>query len=138
LVGSAPGLILIQYGPSRLVDPFHLTKPDFESGKLDVGRVVILMLEHLSKQFRLETIDRCDNNKKFSNFFLAKQLTFLTQNKGKSCKIVIITLVFEKKRHFFHRKLSKIAENHDHNIDPRGQFFEEWLGANLGPRCLLS
>jgi hypothetical protein len=26
---------------------------------------------------------------------------------------------FEKKRQFFRRKLSKIAENRDHNIDPR-------------------
>jgi hypothetical protein len=26
---------------------------------------------------------------------------------------------FSEKRHFFRRKLSKIAENCDHNIDPR-------------------
>jgi hypothetical protein len=48
----------------------------------------------------------------------AKKLAFLTQNKAKICKILIITLVFEKKRQFFRRKLSKIAENCDHNIDP--------------------
>jgi tetrahydromethanopterin S-methyltransferase subunit B len=40
-------------------------------------------------------------------------LAFLTQNKAKWCKILIITLVFEKKA-----KLSKIAENCDHSIDP--------------------
>jgi hypothetical protein len=37
---------------------------------------------------------------------------------AKFCKIWIVTLVFEKKRQLFRRKLSKIAENCDHNIDP--------------------
>jgi hypothetical protein len=46
------------------------------------------------------------------------KLAFLTQNKAKSCKIWIITLIFEKNANFFRRKLSKIAENCDHNIDP--------------------
>jgi hypothetical protein len=55
----------------------------------------------------------------------AKKLAFLTQNKAKLCKILIITLVFEKNVNFFLRKLSKIAENCDHNIDP-------WsFGANI-------
>jgi hypothetical protein len=48
----------------------------------------------------------------------AKKLAFLTQNKAKLCENLIITLVFDKKRQFFRRKLSKIAENCDHNIDP--------------------
>jgi hypothetical protein len=48
---------------------------------------------------------------------IAKKLAFLTQNKAKLYKIVIITLVFEKNATFC-RKLSKIAENCDHNIDP--------------------
>jgi hypothetical protein len=34
-------------------------------------------------------------------------------------KKLIITSVFEKKTPFFRRKLAKIAENDDHNIDPR-------------------
>jgi hypothetical protein len=38
-------------------------------------------------------------------------LAFFTQNKAKLSKILIITLVFEKKRQFFRRKWSKIAEN---------------------------
>jgi hypothetical protein len=46
----------------------------------------------------------------------AKKLAFLTQNKAKLCKILIITLVFEKNANG--RKSSKIAENCDHNIDP--------------------
>jgi hypothetical protein len=46
----------------------------------------------------------------------AKKLAFLTQNKAKLCKI-LITLFFEKNA-IFCRKLSKIAENCDHNIDP--------------------
>jgi hypothetical protein len=41
-----------------------------------------------------------------------------TQNKGKFCKNLIITLVFEKNA-IFCRKLSKIAEKFDDNIDPR-------------------
>jgi hypothetical protein len=48
----------------------------------------------------------------------AKKLAFLTQNKAKLCKNWIITLVFEKNANFFRRKLAKIAENCDHNIDP--------------------
>jgi hypothetical protein len=40
------------------------------------------------------------------------------QNKAKLCKNWIITLVFEKNANFFRRKLAKIAENYDHNIDP--------------------
>jgi hypothetical protein len=32
---------------------------------------------------------------------------------------MIITLVFEKNTNYFRRKLAKIAENCDHNIDPR-------------------
>jgi hypothetical protein len=48
----------------------------------------------------------------------AKKLAFLTQNQAKLCKILIITLVFVKKRQIFRRKLSKIVENCDHNIDP--------------------
>jgi hypothetical protein len=34
-------------------------------------------------------------------------------------KKLIITLVFEENANFFAVKLSKIAENCDHNIDPR-------------------
>jgi hypothetical protein len=56
--------------------------------------------------------------KLFSQFF-CKKLAFLTQSKGKLCKILIITSVFEKKSQNFRRKLSKIAENRDHNIGPR-------------------
>jgi hypothetical protein len=60
--------------------------------------------------------------KKFSPKNSAKNLAFLTQNKSKICKILIITLVFEKNA-IFCRKFGKIAENCDHNIDPRlGEF----------------
>jgi hypothetical protein len=54
----------------------------------------------------------------FSPKMSAKKMAFLTQNKAKICKILIITLVFEKNANFFRRKLAKIAENCDHNIDP--------------------
>jgi hypothetical protein len=55
----------------------------------------------------------------FFKIFSTNTLAFLAQNKAKLFKKLIITLVFEKKRQFFHRQLSKIAENCDHNIDPR-------------------
>jgi hypothetical protein len=48
----------------------------------------------------------------FSPKNLAKKLAFLTQNKAKLCKILIITLVFEKNAKFFAkncRKLQKIV-----------------------------
>jgi hypothetical protein len=60
----------------------------------------------------------------FSSKKIAKNLAFFTQNKAKLCKILTITLFFEKKRQFFRRKLSKIAENCDHNIDGRTQPYD--------------
>jgi hypothetical protein len=53
----------------------------------------------------------------FSPKNFAKKLAFFAQNKAKLCKILIITLV-EKNANFFAKKLAKIAENCDHNIDP--------------------
>jgi hypothetical protein len=44
-------------------------------------------------------------------------MAFLTQNIAKLCKMLIITLHFEKTANFFRPKLSKIAENCDPNID---------------------
>jgi hypothetical protein len=67
----------------------------------------------------------------FSPKNLAKKLAFLTQNKDKLCKILIITLVFEKSANFV--KLSKIAENCDHNIDPRSQL--KYCLQKIGPNC---
>jgi hypothetical protein len=56
----------------------------------------------------------------FKNIFAKKsaKMAFFTQNKAKLCSNLIITLIFEKKRQFVRRKLSKIAENWDYNIDP--------------------
>jgi hypothetical protein len=48
---------------------------------------------------------------------LANKLAFLTENKAKLCKNLIIKLVFEKKRHF-RQNCKKIAENCDHKIRP--------------------
>jgi hypothetical protein len=55
-----------------------------------------------------------------------KNLAFLTQSKSKIYKILTITLVFEKNANFFRRKLTKIAENCDHNVDP-WLFDDTWL-----------
>jgi hypothetical protein len=41
---------------------------------------------------------------------------------------MIITLIFEKNANFLRRKLPKIAENCDHNIDPRVVFLKEKNG----------
>jgi hypothetical protein len=46
-------------------------------------------------------------SKIFSPNFSAKKLAFLTQNKAKLCKILILTLVFEKNANF----LPKIVKN---------------------------
>jgi hypothetical protein len=56
--------------------------------------------------------------KLFSPKNSAKKIAFFTQNKAQLCRILIITLVFEKNANFFRRKLAKIAENCDHNIEP--------------------
>jgi hypothetical protein len=53
---------------------------------------------------------------------IRQKISILTQNKAKLCKILIITLVFEKNANFS-PKMSKIAENCDHNIDP----WSPWL-----------
>jgi hypothetical protein len=53
----------------------------------------------------------------------AKKLAFLTRNKAELCKKFDHNIGFWEKRHFFRQKLSKIAENCDHNIGPRlGEF----------------
>jgi hypothetical protein len=65
----------------------------------------------------------------FSPKNLAKKLAFLTQNKAKLFKNLIITMVFEKNSNFFNRKLSKIAEKCGHNIGPMSdQDFVFFLG----------
>jgi hypothetical protein len=48
-----------------------------------------------------------------------EKLVFLTQNKAKLHKILIITLDFQKNANFFAKKLAKIAHNCDYNICPR-------------------
>jgi hypothetical protein len=57
----------------------------------------------------------------FFNYFLpknlAKKLAFLTQNKAKFWK-KLSKHWYLRKRQFFSRKLGKIAENCDRNIDP--------------------
>jgi hypothetical protein len=57
--------------------------------------------------------------KLFSAKNLVKIFAFFAQTTAGFCKNIIITLVFEKKKHqFFRRKLAKIAEKCDNNIDP--------------------
>jgi hypothetical protein len=65
--------------------------------------------------------------------FLPKQFSenigVFTQTIASFCKILIITLVFEKNP-IFCRKLAKIAEISDHNIDPWSRFYESVFGWN--------
>jgi hypothetical protein len=68
-------------------------------------------------------------------------LAFLTHNKAKVRKMLIITMVFEKNANFFCRKLAKIAENCDHNIDPwlfSGPSKETYLFILLLRRLLIA
>jgi hypothetical protein len=61
--------------------------------------------------------DRCY----FKNIFAensAKIFSFFAQTTASLCKKLIITLAFLEKRQFFRRKLAKIKENCDRNIDP--------------------
>jgi hypothetical protein len=59
---------------------------------------------------------------KYSRKKIGDNLSFLTQNKAKLCKYLIMTLVFEKNA-IFAKKLAKIAKNCYHNIDPRNQSY---------------
>jgi hypothetical protein len=62
----------------------------------------------LSDSTNQRTRDRCyDFLNIFAKKFCEKKSAFLTQNKAKLCKILIITLVFEKNANFS----PKIAEN---------------------------
>jgi hypothetical protein len=75
---------------------------------LVAGTSPILTLRRFTDRM---TRDRCYD---FLNIFAEKfseKKAFFTQNKAKLCKILIITLVFEKNANFFRRKLPKIAEN---------------------------
>jgi hypothetical protein len=53
-----------------------------------------------------------------------KNWRFLPKTKINYSKILIITLDFKKKRHFFRRKLAEIS---DHSIDPRVTRLGEFL-----------
>jgi hypothetical protein len=67
---------------------------------------------------RIGSWDRCYD---FLNIFsekIGKKFAFLTQNKAElHMQKFDHNIVFLEKRHFFCRKLSKIAENCGHNID---------------------
>jgi hypothetical protein len=65
----------------------------------------------------------------FSPQISAKKLAFLTQNKAKLFKILIITVVFEKNANFFAEKCRKLQKIVIHNIDP---CFDQFLPLVLG------
>jgi hypothetical protein len=54
----------------------------------------------------------------FVEIFGGENMGVFAQTNASFLKKLIITLVFEKIANFFRRKLAKIAENCDHNIDP--------------------
>jgi hypothetical protein len=57
----------------------------------------------------------------FSQKKIAKKLAFLTQNTLNYANFLSKHWIM-RKTPFFRRKLAKIAENCDHNIDPRSDF----------------
>jgi hypothetical protein len=62
---------------------------------------------HFGRIFHKLNWDRCYD---FLNIFaekFSKKLEFLTQNKAKLCKILIITLVYEKNANFFAENCQK-------------------------------
>jgi hypothetical protein len=61
----------------------------------------------------------------FSPKHSTKKLAFLTRNKAKVCKILIITSGFKINANFFPQKSTKIAKNRDHSIrfQDKRQFF---------------
>jgi hypothetical protein len=68
---------------------------------------------HFQELFNLySNWDRCYDFKNIFAESFSKKLAFLTRNKGKLCKILIIKLVFEKNANFFAencRKSQKIV-----------------------------
>jgi hypothetical protein len=71
------------------------------------GRLVVVQQVRDSEKIP-ETWDRCyDFLNILAENFRDKNLAFLTQNKAKLCKILIITLVFEKTANFFAENCQK-------------------------------
>jgi hypothetical protein len=71
----------------------------------------------------LSNWDRCYD---FKNIFAEKnceKMAFLTHNKAKLCKIFDHNVGFWENAIFLAEKLSKVAENCDHNIDPCNRKF---------------
>jgi hypothetical protein len=62
--------------------------------------------------------------KYFRRKILQKNWRFWLNTKLNFWKKVDHNIGIQEKRQFFRRKLSKIAENCDHNIDPWGRFYE--------------
>jgi hypothetical protein len=64
--------------------------------------------KHLATASLINTRDRCyDFLKYFRRKIQRKKLAFLTQNKAKLCKNLIITLVFDKNANFFSESCQK-------------------------------
>jgi hypothetical protein len=98
------------------------------SGDPGFERFVRAFVKHDSDHFRVPMLW-------FQNIFAEKfgekNWRFWLKTKLNYSKIVIITLVSEKNTNFFRQKLSKIAENCDHNIDPVFQCFRIFIGIRL-------
>jgi hypothetical protein len=63
-----------------------------------------------SKRFTVSTRDRCYD---FKNIFAeknCKKSAFLTRNKAKLCKILIVTFIFEKNANFFYENWQKLQK----------------------------
>jgi hypothetical protein len=83
----------------------------------------LLLFPEFPKDLHMTNADQCCFLKKYFPPKMA-EIGVSDSNRAKLCKNLMITLVFEKKRHFLRRKLSKIAEICYHNIDPRSQSYD--------------
>jgi hypothetical protein len=52
-------------------------------------------------------------------YVLIEKLAFFTQTTAGCCQKIDYNIGSGEKRQFFLRKLAKVAENRDHNIEPR-------------------
>jgi hypothetical protein len=79
----------------------------------------------------LTTRDRCNDFLHIFADFFGENLAFLTQNKANLCKMLIITLVFEKNANFFAENYQKSQKNVIITLDPCTQYNNEYLFLQL-------
>jgi hypothetical protein len=80
--------------------------------------LILIAKARIRNEIFLISRDRCYDFLKYFRQKNGQKMAFLTQNKAKLCKNLKYNIGFREKSQFFRQKISKIAENCDHNIDP--------------------